>query len=477
HTLKGGIRNALIRQLTVFLIGCFSAIFFLIIYFFIGTVKYGFIIFEQLSLPIQQIEWLIWSPFKISVGELIFYVIFMEVVLAYVLSLTFSILSVIKSQLTYFLLVIGFILGIELMLNYFIIEKSNINILKYLNIWVLMLPSNLFSSFHTMNICGYSILTIYVSAIFFIILIVVLQVVFLFLVKKQIPISDSINWKRKKKYSFNLNPVLFEIKKLLFTEKAIWVLICFISVSVYLYNGYNENMNKDDYYYRYYSEVLLGETSQDKENFIKVEDKRFSDIIDKINVANEKFTAGQIDLLTHDLYLQKYEAELIGQKGFNKSKYQYETLIQEGKNIYMYQDAFKKLFKIDMVHYLIVIAFFLITTIRLYSIENENAMNKLITSSYIGFKKVNKIKKKVALIFIVLMYIFMVILDFVVKLIAHKISGFMYPSSSLLFLKSSMFIDMPIIATYLIKYIIIGCIFVFIANFIIEVNKRYNNGD
>lgn len=240
HTLKGGVRNALIRQLTVFLIGLFSGIFILMIYFFMGTLRYGVIIFEQLLLPIQEIQEFIWSPFNISVGELIIYVIFMQVVLAYVLSLIFSILSVIKSNVTYFLLSISFILGIQLVLNYFIIEKSNINFLKYLNLWVLMIPSNLFSIFHTMNIFGYSILTILVCTIFFIILILLLQVIFLFLVKKQIIISDSIKIKRKKRYSFNLNPTIFEVKKFLFTEKAILILFSFILLSLYLYKGYKD---------------------------------------------------------------------------------------------------------------------------------------------------------------------------------------------------------------------------------------------
>ena len=253
------------------------------------------------------------------------------------------------------------------------------------------------------------------------------------------------------------------------------ILFSFILLSLYLYKGYKEDLNKDDYYYRYYSEVLSGKISEDKDDFIESEDKRFLDIIDEINIANEKFALGQIDLLTHDLYIQKYEAELIGQEGFNKSKLQYETLIQEGKNVYVYQDAFKKLFKIDMLHYLLLIVFFLIATVRLYSIENENDMNKLIKSSYIGVKKINKIKKKLALIFIGLMYIFMVILDFLVKLIAHKISGFMYPASSLLFFQNNMFNDIPIIAIYIIKYIGIGIIVIFIANSIIEINKRYNN--
>jgi len=128
-----------------------------------------------------------------------------------------------------------------------------------------------------------------------------------------------------------------------------------------------------------------------------------------------------------------------------------------------------------MLHYLLLIVFFLIATVRLYSIENENDMNKLIKSSYIGVKKINEIKKKLALIFMGLMYIFMVALDFLIKLIAHKIRGFMYPSSSLLFFKNNIFNDIPIIAIYIIKYIVIGIILIFIANIIIEINKRYNN--
>lgn len=469
-TLHGGIKNIITRQFSVFLISITSELILLVTLFGSSVLVKGSIIFKQLFLPIQQIESFLLCPFSISIGEFLIIIFVLHILLAYFLSIIFSILSIIINKLPSFLLLILLFLSSTFILNILINSNSMFNYFKYLNIWSLILPSNIFSKFHTMNILGYPILTIFTCIIFFVTLIIISQLLFIFFMSRKsikiISYSKLLN-KRPKYYSFVLNNFLFELKKLLFVEKGLVVLLFFIILVLYSYTNYSANLTTNEYYYKYYSEKLNGTVPlTSKDDFLKEEKLKFKRIEDEINNINDKFYNNEIDFLTYDLHLSQYNKELIGKEGFLLAENQYNTLVQEGQKIYIYQLGFKELFTINKINFILIIVFFIITISELYYIENKNNMNKLLISSYLGLNKVNKTKQIISYILILFMYTMATVIDFLIKCLNYDIIGFMYPSSSLLFLDNYILNNIPIIYLYIIKNI-----FILFSSFISFINK------
>ncbi len=166
---------------------------------------------------------------------------------------------------------------------------------------------------------------------------------------------------------------LQETEKILFTHRVLLILLVFAAVQVWIYRDYHAVYSMREQYYHYYSEVLQGEPSEEKETYLSEENLRLQQVHEQINELMEKDSSGA--WIPQSLY-QAIE----GEEFFREAERQYRNL-QPGQS-YLYQSGYEAMFssehrRDDALNWGKMLFFLILSAAGLFASEKETGVGIL----------------------------------------------------------------------------------------------------
>lgn len=281
----------------------------------------------------------------------------------------------------------------------FIPETSKFNFFKYINPYSLLNPYRIFSSYINLNIFGKPVNVINVFFAFLIAMacLSVVPVIVYFIKKRPLENSD----KRNKTVFFHSrvrNSIIhFELKKILSLNKAIVILLIFTLLQTYNVYKQENFQSSDDYYYKYYMEMLNGSLTDSKETFLLSEKAKIDEAEKQIYILNEQRQNNELSLQE---YIQKQEqySEIINKADmFNRVYEKYLYIKSNPRAEFIYDLGYEKMFgisepKFSLNNSLLLLCAFVLCFCSIYFVDYKNAMYKILGTTKYGIDKTRKMK-------------------------------------------------------------------------------------
>jgi len=394
-TMPNGNKNTYISKIFVLLINSFIINLILLLITAFIALKYGG--YGDVLRSIQSVRFFISCDIKCNVLEMLILLFFLRFIGAFTFSLFVSALALKINNSILFI----FTTLISIAANYLLTlipYQSGFVILKYLNLIHMFDPCESFSTYKNINILNYPInlKNILIFAIF--IIITVIFKIGLTVFKKNDLTAKKNNIK---KYLKCVNAMedcksvfTFELYKTSFLNKAIIILIVFIAIEMVVAVNIEYYKSPEDYYYSNYIDILQGELTEDKIDYIENEKNEIAEAEQRIVVLNERYDNGEISLTQLQNELKRNQFSENRKSAFQKILSQYEYIIENPNAQFIYEAGYEKIFNVgednkffgfaDFGMLLTLIALFSISTILL---ENKSGMNVILNSTPSGTKK------------------------------------------------------------------------------------------
>lgn len=463
-TMPNGNKNTYISKIFVLLINSFIInLILLLITAFVAS-KYGG--YGDVLRSIQSVRFFISCDIKCNVLEMLILLFFLRFIGAFTFSLFVSALALKINNSILFI----FTTLISIAANYLLTlipYQSGFVILKYLNLIHMFDPCESFSTYKNINILNYPINLKYILIFAIFIIITVIFKIGLTVFKKNDLTAKKINIK---KYLKCINAMeacksvfTFELYKTSFLNKAIIILIVFIAIEMIVAVNIEYYKSPEDYYYSNYIDILQGELTEDKIDYIENEKNEIAEAEQRIVVLNERYDNGDISLTQLQNELKRNQYSENRKSAFQKILSQYEYIIENPNAQFIYETGYEKIFNVgednkffgfaDFGVILTLIALFSISTILL---ENKSGMNVILNSTPSGTKKTIISKFLVS----VLYTMSLVLITFTEQLfIIYKNYGLKNVTAPLCSLQKFACVqNLTIIAALIVKLLLICCL-------------------
>lgn len=463
-TMPNGNKNTYISKIFVLLINSFIInLILLLITAFVAS-KYGG--YGDVLRSIQSVRFFISCDIKCNVLEMLILLFFLRFIGAFTFSLFVSALALKINNSILFI----FTTLISIAANYLLTlipYQSGFVILKYLNLIHMFDPCESFSTYKNINILNYPINLKYILIFANFIIITVIFKIGLTVFKKNDLTAKKINIK---KYLKCINAMeacksvfTFELYKTSFLNKAIIILIVFIAIEMIVAVNIEYYKSPEDYYYSNYIDILQGELTEDKIDYIENEKNEIAEAEQRIVVLNERYDNGDISLTQLQNELKRNQYSENRKSAFQKILSQYEYIIENPNAQFIYETGYEKIFNVgednkffgfaDFGVILTLIALFSISTILL---ENKSGMNVILNSTPSGTKKTIISKFLVS----VLYTMSLVLITFTEQLfIIYKNYGLKNVTAPLCSLQKFACVqNLTIIAALIVKLLLICCL-------------------
>lgn len=294
----------------------------------------------------------------------------------------------------------------------FISETSNLNFFRYINLYSLLNPYRIFSSYTNLNIFGEPINVIIVFALFaFLTALVTLSIVIVYYLKKR-PLENSDRKTRKALFSSKTHYSLtyFELKKLLSLNKVTAIILIFAILQIYFVYKQVNFQSSEDYYYQYYMEMLNGSLTEYKEKIILEEKAKIDETEEKLNILNEQRQNGELSLQEFIHSQEQYSDALDKSDMFNQVYEKYLYIKDHPKAEFIYDSGYEKLFGISdknfsVVNTMLLLSAFAMCFCAVYSTEYKNSMYKILSTTKYGVNKTIYIKSKIIVCITALLFV------------------------------------------------------------------------
>lgn len=188
-----------------------------------------------------------------------------------------------------------------------------------------------------------------------------------------------------------------ECRKAFFMWKGAVILLAFILIQTIIYKNLETVNTENEIYYRYYSTILAGKPSDEKDRYIEEEKERFITLNNRLAEA-----ASSSDAVNGEV--RDIQNQLKAQEAFERSCEQYEGL--ENGQSYLYQTPYTKIFGTESCSDNITnfAKLFLVLTLLLsplFAFEEETGVKILQTASGM-LKRINIIKILIVLFYAII---------------------------------------------------------------------------
>lgn len=364
--------------------------------------------FGDTSRAIQSVEGHFTSIFPLSVQQYLLLLIPVKIICVLSLCCLFAMLCLFTRS-SIFASVIGIsIYAVEYVLWYSIYENSPLGPLKYLNILLLFMPDTIFAGYNTVNFFSYPLSNLTGG---FIMLILCLCCGLLFsylLYNNESSLTLNRKWKlmcpriRRETAIKKRRPKglwSYEFYKQAVIGKGAILFAVFLCVQVFLFFSSHYFIGSEEFYYRSYSEVLNGEFSEEKEQYLADEADRFEAIKEEQMTVIQRYNNGEIDAMKQAFLLDQIQFNQTQFNALNNVTYQYKTLqtlqIGEGLEVeYIYRTPWERLLDSNAqkgyaLRLEIAFLFLLLILSSSGAIEKTASMDKLIAVSVVGKKGIS----------------------------------------------------------------------------------------
>lgn len=281
----------------------------------------------------------------------------------------------------------------------FITETSKFSFFKYINLYSLINPYEIFRSYVSLNIFGEPVNVITVFGIFlFLISAAAIIAATVYYVKKR-PLENS----DKKSLGFSFKSKVhttlwyFELKKILAINKGAVIILLFLLLQIYSVFNQVNFQSTGDYYYKHYMEMFAGPLNEEKEKIILSEKAEINEAEEKLNTLNEQRRKGEISIQEFVSRQEKYSETLEKADMFNKIYEKYLYVKETPGSEFIYDSGYEKLFGISDRDYsagntILLLSIFSLLFCCVYSSDYKNDMYRLICAAKYGTDKTRKVK-------------------------------------------------------------------------------------
>lgn len=432
-------------------IAAFSVIIILILIFYgLNYLMIAQMIgFGDTSRAIQSLDGYFTSIFPLSVQQYLVLLIPVKIICILGLCSFFAMLCLFtRSSIFAGAAGIG-IYASEYVLWYSIFENSPLGPFKYLNILLLLLPDTVFAGYNTVNFFSYPLSNL-AAAIFMAIFCPGIGLLLSYLLYNN---ESSLTLRRKwnfihlhthRKTSIKKRHPrglwFYEFYKQIIIGKGGILFAVFLCVQVFLFFSSNYFVVSEEFYYRSYSEVLNGQFSEKKEQYLADEADRFAAIKEEQMEIIQRYNMGEIDAMKQAFLLDQIPFNQTQFNALNNVTYQYETLkdLQDNEGLdveYVYRTPWEKLLGSDAqkgyaLRLEIAFLFLLLILSSSGAIEKTASMDKLIAISVVG-KRGIAFRKLTLYIILATLIMLCSFLPEPIKIIqVYGIDGFASPAAS-----------------------------------------------
>ncbi|MGN0688597.1 MAG: hypothetical protein ACI4KA_10880 [Oscillospiraceae bacterium] len=379
---NGGRYYASVKLCVLVLITVLSAVFISLANVGAACVIYGL---GDISRPVQGVEGFVFSPFVISVGEMLFLSVMLKALSAAAFGFIASLLCVcIRSNAAVFIIT-TMIIVIEAVLFFTIPSQSNMAIAKYANLWALSDTQAITGEYLNLNMFGYPFSNSFICIVFSILVSLLLVCSVLFFYPNTISSSNNLLGSRKSIFSTSL--LLHEIYRIFIERKGAFAFILAICISSYYGNSFKMNYDVDERYKTAYINDIGGEINGDTYNYINAEKQRFADVQEQINELQTKYTDGKISAQGYSAAYSALLQETAGSRAF--SYLEQQVVSADGKGELIYDTGYNKLtafdgFTSDVIPSMIAVLLIIVLIAPMYSKDKEIGLQKIISSTIRG---------------------------------------------------------------------------------------------
>lgn len=325
---RGGIAKSLSAKLIAMLICCFAATALLFGSNFIyAQTTTGICDF---SASLQSIECFTESSLKITLGEYFLLSYLIKSIVLFTLGAALCAVAVVSSR--------GFVLPLcgvgFLALNYvayvFIPAYSKLAPLKYLSFWGLVDPKELLGGYLNFNIAEYPVNRLTLGIILIAVCLVgaVAAAFVLFAKGRSLEI-------RRMRIAFPLptlhgSLILHEAHKILFTNRALAVLLIFLFLICYGELDQKYSLSVGEEYYREFMLSVEGELSDESEEKILAENERYENAFKQIELIEKMIANDEIDRAEGEQLKSAYQSQTMFYPYFTRVMEQYDHAKESG---------------------------------------------------------------------------------------------------------------------------------------------------
>lgn len=234
-----------------------------------------------------------------------------------------------KGVMPYFIGIL--LLGISALFNISIPAYSVLCPMKYLNFIGAMDTGQLYGEYLNLNINEHPISRLALNWSVLILFMVGVLVLCLtrFLCGRHLELKKA-RFLRFVRFRQHGNLFRHEAYKILITNRAVWILLCFAILIGYYGISQEYHPSVKEEYYQKLMLQLEGEFTEQKEQFILSEQARFEEATKKVERIDTMVQSGELDILTADAMKTECEAVLSFYSTFERIETQYVKVKQEG---------------------------------------------------------------------------------------------------------------------------------------------------
>ena len=350
----------------------------------------------DLSRPIQSLTGFTTCALTLSVGEYLVLYFLLKWVLYALVGILCLAAGVFWQESMPTWLTVGSFLGVGYILSQVISPISTWNILKFVNISNLIFTTEWLSEYRNLDIFGYPV-EVFTAALVLILIILVLTIMLL------CPLFCRRNVSAVRQPQFRLprwapfqgrSTVLFghELWKLLVECGAIGVLVLLLLVNIQEPRTISYDTN--ELHYKNYMERLAGPLTEEKQEYLEAESKRFAEIHQQIAKLRKDYAAGELSETDLNSLLPPLERTLMAEEILLSRVYpQMERILQlreEGKEAhFVYESGYNYLFGLNPQHSkagaaALVVASIILCFSNIFPIETSSGMLPILNVSRKG---------------------------------------------------------------------------------------------
>lgn len=360
----------------------------------------------DLSRPIQSLEGYISSPFKITVLKYIVLFFVGKVLGIFAVISVFFLMCILCRNNVLSSLIAILIFSMESLFWISIDVHSWLSPLSQFNLIALLDTSHYFSNYVNINLFSHPVNIVISGIVTALIAIILGNSIGIYAYVTETSSNERRNWIREKikvkrrilffrGHHFSL--LKHESYKLLIMNKGLLILLIFLSIQVFYFEGLVYIIDQEELYYQQYSTILSGELSDEKEMFIQQEQNRFEEAEKEKERLMKSYENGDIDDSYFDYLLAELETNGYEKRGFERAQNQYQILnTMEPRKYpveYVYQTGWNGLFaqearRLDLIDYGKAFVVLILGVSAFGSIEKITSMDSIIVISNRGRRTV-----------------------------------------------------------------------------------------
>ncbi|NCE99421.1 hypothetical protein [Emergencia sp. 1XD21-10] len=435
---------------------------------------------------IQSLEGYLASPFAINIRTYFWLFLLCKWLAVTAINSIFFLFCIYCRNHVYAILCSILTLSVELLLWLTVKDYAWLSPVKHFNLAAILDTSHFFNDYTNFNFLG-----IPVSAVMAGLVTSILSIIISLTWSIKLFISEASSEAKKSRWlkkfrmkacgtRISVNLFSIECKKMLFMQKGLFLLLALLVIQALFYYENYFFSDQEEAYYQRYSQVLAGELSKEKADWIERKEEYFRSLDEELEKQYQRYQQGLISATVLDYYIKKLTPRQAEQIGFDRAKTQYQYVEEQRKNglnvAYLYDTGWNKLLgsegrREELLDFAKLFLIMILALSSLGTIEKTSSVELLILPSAKGIKGINHIKTILCTMYslvaaaITFVWRPMQILNY------YEMSGSQYSVQSLLLfsqIKWQMSLGVYVTLIYLLK----GVIAILVGQFLFYLSRK-----